>query len=186
MVQNMKDLDLRDISIINAFPKYSCEKKVLTVGCGEGRIEYHLHKMGYDVLATDIKKIILFQEQPGLTFKKMNILDPDLSERRPIVICSETLEHLKDFQKAFQNLLDLTLTRLIVTFPLGKFFWHPSHKHFWSDMKGGGFRDVNEFRVLSAPYHVSISKIKTKPEDGIKKRIYLLVIDKKRKSTENV
>ena len=46
---------MKDIAIIDAFPVYNCQKKVLNVGCGEGRIDYHLASIGYKVYATDIK-----------------------------------------------------------------------------------------------------------------------------------
>lgn len=171
-------LDMRWVSVIDAFPVYECTKKVLTIGCGTGILESHLHKLGYDVLATDIQKQIVFKEQPGLKYRNLNILDPDFSLKRPIVLCCQVLEHLKKFKLAVKNLLNLTEVRLILTFPFRNSFWSPSHKNFWADSKKKG-RDVNEFKILCAPFSTSISKIRTKPEDAPKKWCYLVVVDKR-------
>jgi len=52
----MKALDIRDISIIDAFPVYDHEKTILNIGCGEGRIDSYLASIGYRVYATDIDR----------------------------------------------------------------------------------------------------------------------------------
>jgi len=65
----MKELDIRDISIIDAFPVHgSWIKTVLNVGCGEGRIDYYLAKANHQVYATDIKRCETWQNRENLTF----------------------------------------------------------------------------------------------------------------------
>lgn len=174
----MKSLDMKDIAIIDAFPVHDCKKIILNVGCGEARIDYHLANMGYQVYAIDIKKHKSWLLRSNLTFHQSDIFD--LSgfpiSSAPIVICSQILEHLKDYRKALANLLKLTEIRLILTFPFKRSFYDPSHVNFWND------DNVQEFKELCKPYFVSISKIRTKPIDiGTNKYDYLIIIDKRQK-----
>ena len=75
----MKPLDMRDISIIDALPTFGCRgltedswRTILNVGCGEGRIDWHLSMMGFQVYSTDIIKP---KNTDELNFKKANIFD---------------------------------------------------------------------------------------------------------------
>jgi len=90
------------------------------------------------------------------------------------VICSQVLEHLKDYKQALANLLKLTTVRLILTFPFERSFYSLNHLNFWDD------NNIGEFIELCKPHLVSLSKIITKPEDVKKgQRDYLIIIDKK-------
>jgi SAM-dependent methyltransferase len=182
----MKPLDIRDISIIDAFPCFEQDKRVLNVGCGEGRIDYHLNMLGYRVLATDYKAQYEFQECDGLEFRELDILRPEtFPSPFPIVICSEVLEHLVEWRKALKNLIGLAETRLILTFPHRRSYGNTEpppvgHCNFWDDRANGEFRDVNEFKGLCRPYVVSISRIRTKPRDvQMGQWDYLVVVDKR-------
>ena len=168
--------DMKDDSIIGALPSYGCEKTVLNVGCGTARIDFHIAAMGYRVYATDIACSYLWQEAGNLTFHQSDIFDltsfPILNA--PIVICSQVLEHLKDYKQALANLLKLTTVRLILTFPFERSFYSLNHLNFWDD------NNIGEFIELCKPHLVSLSKIITKPEDVKKgQRDYLIIIDKK-------
>lgn len=176
----MKPLDIRDISIIDALPVYEHEKVILNVGCGEGRIDRHLEKMGYRVIATDVIQGENWKDSAKLTFHTADIFElrsfPVPSA--PVVICSQVLEHLKDYRSALTNLISLAEIRLIITIPYWKSFHSQEHIHFWDD------RNIGEFINLCQPYSVSISKILTKPEDVKRKQAaYLVVIDKRQKFT---
>ena len=180
----MKPLDIRDISIIDAFPVYEIEKEayprhgcqasILNVGCGEGRIDRHLAIMGYPIYSTDIK-----EPEEGEWPYEFSIADIfDLSslpvESAPIVICSQVLEHLKDWRPALENLIKLTEVRLIITVPFRHSFHSPDHVNFWDDTT------VKEFNYFCRPYSVAISKIRTKPEDVERGQwCYLIVVDKR-------
>ena len=167
----MKELDIRDISIIDALPVYKGPKKVFTVGCGIGRIEFHLHKMGYNVVATDVKRMVKWSDIENLIFRKFNILKPDNSVW-PIVICSEVLEHIQNYKQAFRNLISLAGIRVIITVPYGNSFNSPDHVNFWHNSE--------EFYELGKPYVVSVSRIRTKPKDAKKNQwCYLIIIDKR-------
>lgn len=172
----VKPLDIRDISIIDALPIYDCSKSILTVGCGLGRVEWYLHEMGYSIIATDVERMVTWEDNaPSLCFSKMNILDEKtFLKPRPIVICSQVLEHLKNYKIALKNLLKLTKTRLIITIPFENSFNSPDHCNHWND------KSIKEFENICKPYCVSISKIRTKPKDvKMKQWAYLIIVDKR-------
>lgn len=187
----MNSLSMKNIAIIDAFPVHDCEKTVLSVGCGNGEIDYHLARIGYQVYATDIKPDETWQNKERLRFFQADIFDltsfsgsKDCSTLIPIVICSQVLEHLRDYKKALVNLIELTKTRLILTFPYRRSFRSRSHVNFWDDVGSEefGFKDVKEFFWLGKPYSVSISKILTKSRDAERgHRNYLMIIDKRQK-----
>jgi len=170
---------MKDAAIVGAFPFHSNGFVVLNVGCGTGRIDFHLASLGYRVFATDIEKHETWQvEMSNLTFYQSDIFDiqsfPILSA--PVVICSEVLEHLKEYKTALKNLLELTEVRLIITIPFEKSFGgrRAGHCNFW------GSNNIGEFVELCKPYSVTISKVRTKPEDiQMKQFCYLIVIDKR-------
>lgn len=184
----MNRIDIRDIAIMDALPIYQCSKKILDVGCGYGRISRILSTMGYRVHATDYIEQDSWNDTEMLTFHQADIFEPESFPvaSSPIVICSEVLEHLISYREALVNLLSLTRTRLIVTVPFKLSFNNTSpspegHCNYWSNLNGQ-FRDINEFRQLCHPYAVSITKIRTKPEDVQKHQwAYLIVVDKRQK-----
>ena len=185
----MKELDIRDVAIIDAFPTYSYQKTVLNVGCGEGRIDFHLAKMGYQVYATDIQEHDNWKNfAENLTYHESDIFDlssfPIASA--PIVICSQSLEHLEEYKTALAHLLTLTELRLIITVPYMRSFSDSGHVNFWDDyLAGQTFKNIHEFVDLCAPYSTAISKIRTKPEDVLLEQWnYLVVIDKRQHLVE--
>lgn len=188
----MKELDIRDISIIDALPVYNTNKSILNVGAGEGRLDYHLKKLGYSVISTDIN--------PKSEFSKLDILDDrSVAEYSQIyfdtVICSEVIEHLREYKKALDNLIRLAFTRVIITVP----FLHSyndsrpdpvGHINHWADddhtIKSPttfeAYKDINEFKYFARPYACSIMKIRTKPIDvQMKQWDYLIIIDKRQR-----
>jgi len=188
----MKALDIRDISIIDAFPVYDHEKTILNIGCGEGRIDSYLASIGYRVYATDIVREDTWEDSDRLTFHESDIFDLLSFPVRnvSIVLCSQVLEHIKGYKAALANLLTLTEIRLIITIPYRRSFYDPSHINFWNDRDYNvapgsspsyhGYEDIHEFVDLCKPYMVAISKIRTKPEDAkTDKYNYLIVVDKR-------
>lgn len=173
----IKQLDIRDIAIIDALPNYNVDKTIFTVGCGGGRIEYHLNQMGYIVTATDIlNDPVYWKPTETLTFKNFNILEDECDEDCSVVICSEVLEHIPDFRLALRNLVKMPNDRLIITVPYKQSFNDPDHKHYWDDDQ------ILEFKKICDPYSVSISKIRTKPRDvEMNQWGFLIIIDKRQK-----
>lgn len=186
----MEPLTLKDIAIIDALPLHSINKRILTVGAGKGRLEYYLRQMGYEVYATDYQKE-WSEEHPGIHYSISNIFDLASYpiKNAPMVICSEVLEHLSDYQTALKNLISLTEIRLIITVPWKKSYNDKAppplgHCNFWIDHGWRiKYKNINEFKKLVHPYSVSISKIITKEKDREKKGkcAYLIVVDKRQK-----
>lgn len=179
----MKPLDMKDIAIIDAFPVYDIKQKtVLSIGCGDGKIDFHLAEMGYRVYATDIKKYNTWENSENLTFHVADVFDLSSMpiEEPDIIICSQVLEHLGAYGMAIVNMIALAKTRIVITVPYRDSFKSPDHRHFWDDEENGKFKDVNEFEGFYRPYSVAISKIRTKPKDaGTNKYGYLIIIDKR-------
>ena len=176
-------IDMKDIAIIDAFPVYDYEKVVLEVGCGNGCIDFKLASMGFLVYATDIKKHDTWEGRKNLVFYRSDIfnLASFPVKEASVVICSQVLEHLKNYKHALSNLLHLTTIRLIITVPYRRSFYDPSHCNFWSDEATVEFRDIKELAEPCKPYRTTISKIITKPQDRGKQYAYLIVVDKRQK-----
>jgi len=178
----MKLLNMQDIAIIDAFPVYDCEKTVLNIGCGEGRVDFHLAEMGYRVYATDIKRHDSWKDSKNLTFHIADVFDlSSMPIQEPdIIICSQVLEHIENYGMAIVNMIALAKTRIVITIPYRDSFKSPGHRHFWDDKENGKFKNIDEFKGFYRPYSVAISKIRTKPKDeGTNKYGYLIIIDKR-------
>lgn len=188
-------LDIRQVSIINSLPVYETKKEVLNVGCGVPKLDQYLNDNGWDITCTDYiperNKYPEFEDRMknmgiNLEIVHANILDYSSfpKESYESVICSEVIEHLYEYKKAFENLLQLTERRLILTFPYATSFMDNApppkgHCNFWNDNGNGNFKDVNEFVEMASPYSVSIQKIRTKPKDKeLKQFDYLVIVDK--------
>lgn len=171
------NLDIRDLSIINEFPILYKRNDVLTVGCGKCRMEKALVEMGLDVLATDVDQ----ENDSGIPYQYLDILDPTTFPKpRGIVICSQVLEHIKEWKTAFANLIRLAEERLIVTVPVGSSFYSEEHVNMWLDPIAvhGSCINVEEFSTEAMPYSVAKRIIITKPEDRGKQYNYVIVVDK--------
>ena len=180
----MKPLDMKDIAIIDAFPAYDCERRILSAGCGDGRIDFHLAEMGYRIYAFDSKAYDTWTDKKNLTFQEADIFEPQCLPSAPIVICSQVLEHLVEYKRALANLIVLAEVRLVITVPYKKSFNGEIHCNFWDDYTSGEFKDIHEFQTLCHPYAVAISKIRTKPKDAkTNKYDYLIIVDKRQNYT---
>lgn len=189
---NHDGLNMRDIAMIDAFPVYDVTIPiVLDVGCGAGHIGFYLCRNGYQFIGVDLREheewYIHGKWPASLSFHTGNIFDVSTMpvESAPIVICSETLEHLPDYKEALKNLIDLTEIRLIITVPFKKSFNSnlpppDNHVNFWTDEGSGKFKSIYEFVDLCRPYTVAISKIRTKIRDvEMNQKSYVLTIDKR-------
>ena len=162
-------------------PVYQHRREVLNIGCGAGRIDYYLMTAVYHVYATDIEKYNEWGDLPNLKFSVSDIFDLSTYpiSSAPIVICSEVLEHLREYKKAFSNLLKLADVRLVITVPCRRAFNARTHCNYWDDVESEKFKDIHEFIELSRPYSIAISKIITKQCDAGRQFAYLMVIDKR-------
>ena len=184
----MKHLTLKDYAIINAFPYNITDKTVINIGCGPARIDWWLSKIGYKVYACDLYSDPSWEKQHSKNlyyYKDINILNPlslsKLPSKAPIIICSEVLEHLDNYQLAFKHLILMATQKLIITVPFERSFnvqTGPSpHINFWSNSQSSEFCDIREFETFASPHDVKISKIITKEKDfKTRKRAYLVEV----------
>ncbi|MAG26994.1 hypothetical protein CMI47_15760 [Candidatus Pacearchaeota archaeon] len=208
----MSELDIKHISVIDALPVYGNVKTILEVGAGRCKIASYLADMGYDVTVLDIEPRDNWKdlkEHKNLTLVVGDIFDYTSAalpyEEYDVVICSEVLEHLPEYKKAFKNLKTLATHRLVITVPHAFSFAEPGippigHCNFWysnnswkdfpaqteTEFRGKDMviiaepKLISEFISMSHPCSISISKIRTKPEDTKNGQCcYLMVIDKR-------
>jgi 2-polyprenyl-3-methyl-5-hydroxy-6-metoxy-1,4-benzoquinol methylase len=131
---------------------------LLDAGCGDGyllfrikeRFNYELY--GIDISETRLKRLL--EKLPDVKIKQADLTD-DLGYGPifDVVICSETLEHIDYFEKAYANLIDMTKPGgiVIITVPnnqqllvvdcphCGKKFYHAGH------MNSFNVRSLREF-----------------------------------------
>lgn len=97
--------------------------RLADIGCGDG---YLLHSLSRkikpkEIYAVDTSKVRL--DRVKKTSKKIKTAKSDITKLPfdngffDVVICSEVLEHLKDYGKAVKELLRVTKKRLIITVP---------------------------------------------------------------------
>jgi SAM-dependent methyltransferase len=169
-------------------------KTILNVGSGHCKPDAHLNHLGFKVYSTDYfgfddnKKFIKEMESFKDIIDYYNSDIFDLStfpiKSADVVICSETLEHLVEYKKAFDNLMLLTNKRLIITVPWKHSYNEPSpppmgHANWWDDTEvPGKYTDINEFRNFTN-HKTKIVKILTKERDiQMGQADYLIIIDK--------
>ena len=192
----MKELDMKDIAILDAFPTYNWNQDILEVGCGDGKLDFHLWSKGFRVYATDIQKYDTWQDEKNLSFYIADIFDLSSFQIKSasVVIASQVLEHLPGWKLALVHLIALASVRVIITVPHRRSFFSPEHVNFWADElleampdylpSHTSYKDIHEFVDLCAPYSVTISKIRTKPQDVGDTYDYLMVIDKRQNQME--
>jgi hypothetical protein len=192
-----KEITLKDKLIMSQFPEGGI-KEILIVGCGGGRIDYHLGKMGYKVYSTDyqdhdgwVKDFFMKEMEDWVDildyYGNCDIFDTKTFpiEKGDVVICSEVLEHITDYKTAFKNLLVLTENVLIITFPFRHSFNVPGppprgHCNFWDDNGTGNYKTVKEFIEMASPYKITIQRGMTKKKDyRNSQRVYIITIDKR-------
>jgi SAM-dependent methyltransferase len=106
--------------------------RALDVGCGNQPFRKRLESMGYEYVGLDV------QQNPAGTVDIISAIDQPLPlaivQQPPfhLVLCTEVLEHIADWQTAFMNLGRLVAPggHLIVTCP---FFWplHEEPHDYW-------------------------------------------------------
>ena len=155
---NVPPLELKDRKIISEIPPET--RTILTVGCGQGRLEHYLD--GYKVYATDIEP----RDEMYVEFHKSDIfyLGSFPVKEADVVICSQVLEHLREYKKALRNLIRLTSNKLIITVPHKRSFDDPDHKNYWDDTGTNGFKPITDL-TSAIPNSPTIKKMITKQKD---------------------
>jgi SAM-dependent methyltransferase len=119
------------MSLVDTFSYSAGSRRALDVGCGGQPFRRMFESRGYEYVSTDA------QDPLGIVDYVAEIdgnLPPPLLERGPfdLVLCTEVLEHVADWKKAFANLATLLGPggHLVVTCP---FFYvlHETPYDFW-------------------------------------------------------
>jgi hypothetical protein len=152
----------KDEKILNCIPT-TC-KTVADVGAGDCILAYYISKLNFDVTAFDIYRNKNLKDYDN-SFKFIEKSIFDIEDKFDVVICSQVLEHLKEWEKAFSILLKISKYKLIITIPWKKSFFDPSHMNFWDDTKHNYFIDIEVFKRMSNLLNISINKFYTKPAD---------------------
>lgn len=102
--------------------------KIVDIGCGSGYLLKQLKDYGYNNLhGVDIVDEV---ELDGATYYKGNIeklvFEDDSFD---VVICSNTLEHVRELERAVLELKRITKNKLIVTVPCQKYFRYTFDLH---------------------------------------------------------
>jgi len=161
---------LKNKAIINAIPKKV--QSIMDLGCGEEELtDWLRNNTDYIIYGIDI-----YQHSNKVSMGDITDLDSFPIKQVDVIICSQVLEHIKDWQVALKNIIEIAQRKVIITIPWEKSYYDPDHKNFWNDFNIGDIEEVAE------PYRISIRKTITKKEDFLsKQRIYFINIWKNRK-----
>lgn len=107
------------LEILKKFPKGQ-NVKVLEIGKGNGFLDEYLKKQGVDIKTLDISEDL----QPDIVGDVLTI-NQTLSEKFDIVICFETLEHIKfeDATKAIEEISKLTNKYFVMSVPQSNLYF---------------------------------------------------------------
>lgn len=101
-------------------------KTVLEVGCGQGYLlDQIAEKFGCQCLGTDIAQSVILDNQKRNTPHQFAVLDVEneaLDQKFDLIIASEVIEHINDYQKAIANLAKMSNRYILITVPSAKVF----------------------------------------------------------------
>lgn len=162
---------LKNKAIIDAIPKGT--KTILEAGCGECELVNYLVVKKYEVFAMDIYPP---KKCKGRFFMgDVTEFNDFPIDRVDVVICSEVLEHIRDWRQALLNFFQVATKKIIITIPWKDSYYSPDHINFWDD------KNIDEFKKIAKTSgevkDIHINKRITKPEDGqLNQLIYFITI----------
>jgi len=161
---------LKNQAIIKAIP--TKVQTVMDVGCGEEELtDWLRYNTEYVIYGVDI-----YQHSNLVLIGDIVDKDSFPVKEVDVIICSEVLEHIKDWQVALKNLIEIAQRKVIITVPWENSYYDPGHINFWNDL------NIGEFKEIASPYKIEIKKTITKKSDfHSKQRIYFIEIWKNRK-----
>ena len=176
----MLTLNYWKCSFLSYFIKQT-DLTLLDVGCGGMEISHYFVDKGMLVQGIDKRPQENYKE--GFTFLQsdLNKQWPDILDNSfDVVISTQFLEHIENPVLQIQQMFRVTKRLLLLSFPVGRSFFDPTHIHFWHD-----FKHVDDLLVeaLKENYHnqkYEICKGPTKVEDVKNgQRNWLVAIEKK-------
>lgn len=161
---------LKHQAIIKAIP--SEVKTVMDLGCGEEELtDWLRNNTDYTIYGIDI-----YQHSDKVLIGDIVDKDSFPIKEVDVIICSQVLEHIKDWQVALKNLIEIAQKKVIITIPWEDSYLDPGHINFWNDLNIGDFEEIAE------PYKITVTKKLTKESDfHSKQRIYFIEIWKNKK-----
>lgn len=114
-----RETDLNTESISKILENIDTDSEIIEVGCGRGFLANLIFNKNKNITPLDIYIEESTKEKyPHLNFLNANIENlPFETGKFEIVICTHTLEHVQNFQKAFQELRRICSNKLIVVIP---------------------------------------------------------------------
>ena len=123
----------------------------MDVGCGTGEMLRAFREVfapkrmaGSDLSAAVVQRNQ--QEMPYATFFAADLAERPLTGSWDLIICSEVIEHIPDYQAALRHLRTMCTGHLIVTVPSGRIFpidlAMGHHQHFSESELGGALRST--------------------------------------------
>lgn len=117
--------------------------KILEVGCGKGYLTKKLASKGLDITGLDLS-IDQVGESKGIKLVQGEIEKlPFKDNEFDTVICTHTIEHIRDPKKALSELRRVCSKRLIIVVPMQKYFKYTFDLHLQF------FPDLNSFTELT-------------------------------------
>jgi trans-aconitate methyltransferase len=100
---------------------------VLDVGCGNGEVlsAFAQRFPGVRLVGADLSGQVIAENRgrwPSAQFHQLDLGAAALDERCDLVVCTEVVEHVPDWQRALRHLRQMCGGHLIVTVPCGKLF----------------------------------------------------------------
>lgn len=100
---------------------------VLDVGCGNGETlaAFRERHPRARLAGVDVSELVVAEDaaaNPGITFRQLDIGASRLDESFDLVLCSEVIEHVDDWQGALRNLRAMCKRHLLLTVPAGPVF----------------------------------------------------------------
>lgn len=99
-------------------------KTVLEVGCGQPYLLTEIKKhFNCDCTGADISQSLFLanrKEFPRFKFKILDIVNKKLNKKYDLIIASEVLEHVSDYQKALNNIAKMAKHYILITVPSSK------------------------------------------------------------------
>ena len=143
-------------------------RTVLDVGCGTGELVQALHERFPQaaITATDLSSAVIEADRkrlPYAEFRAGDIAVAPLAGTWELIVCSEVIEHIKDYPRALQHLRAMCSGHLIVTVPSGRIFpidlQMGHHQHFSAQemcaaLERAGFTPLTVWR-WGFPWHTA-------------------------------
>lgn len=122
----ISDFDYTHRPLLSALPYKSYKnKKVLDIGCGTGTTCFYFASKGAIVRGVDISRNAIRLAKvnarhlglvDSVKFSEVNFPQTKINGKYDLVLCSETLEHIKDHEKALNEIYKLVTKKGFVLF----------------------------------------------------------------------